>query len=310
MSIYYQKRVDYINHWPDVELFEAERIYTERCDPFIKEHGCQPFMPAKVWYSTETNYNLLLSRVIESLEEMPYKPHKAFVSAFTGFDNYSRFCQAETVIAKRIKLIISDLNDLSSRELAVQQMMKELFEAIPMQTTQYLYKQIFEDYSISRSRKVYHRLTTNGNNSDNAERKNLLDKIYGKYGYDTANPQSIREAGALLRIVFKKDSIIINTETIPVSTETKLHLLISGIHYSLRNNSEHGSSIAITKSSKTNLKRYALNYYAFMSMYAVNMLLAISKDVNAASSQMYQELHRCVSGNIDNMKQLFGSNLQ
>lgn len=34
MSDYVNKRIEYINNWPDVEPFEAEKNYEKRCNDF------------------------------------------------------------------------------------------------------------------------------------------------------------------------------------------------------------------------------------------------------------------------------------
>ena len=66
MEDYKRKRVDYINQWPQSSLFDAELQYYQRCEAFVETNGVQPFLPLKMWYEADKDYNIALSRIIES----------------------------------------------------------------------------------------------------------------------------------------------------------------------------------------------------------------------------------------------------
>lgn len=75
------------------------------------------------------------------------------------------------------------------------------------------------------------------------------------------------KASLLYRYILKNDSVSININTYSITMEDKLHILVSGFLYTLRNEIMHGSSISITKSSKTTLGTYAIDYFAYLLLY-------------------------------------------
>ena len=309
MEDYKRKRVDYINQWPQSSLFDAELQYYQRCEAFVETNGVQPFLPLKMWYEADKDYNIALSRIIESLESMPTKPHHAFSYAFICFDLYSeKIAPTGKNITERIKYIIDRIDLLAQQNPDIDQLLKDLFSSIPMQSTLFMYKVLFED--LSSNDQVYKRVTKDYNGVDNANRKALLNSIYQKYGYDkTQFGSSIRKGSALLRKLLFQNSIILGNDTYTIDRIIRLHLLLSGFLYSLRNSSAHGDSISITKSSNTSPERYALNYYAFLSMYCICLLLLIDGSTAIDENTKYKELSTVMGNNISNMKKLFGSHM-
>lgn len=309
MGDYKRKRVDYINQWPQSSLFDAELQYHQRCEAFVETNGVQPFMPLKMWYDVDRDYNISLSRIIECLESMPTEPHHAFSYAFICFDLYSeKFTPADKSITERIKYIIDRIDLLVQQNSDIDQLLKDLFSSIPMQSALFLYKVLFEGHSSDNP--VYKRVTKGYNGVDNANRKALIDSIYQKYGYDTMLfDTSIRAGAALLRKLFIQNSITLRNDTYTIDCSIRLHLLLSGFLYSLRNSSAHGDSITVTKSSKTSPERYALNYYAFLSMYCICSLLLIDGSTAIDKNTKYKELSAVMANNISNMKKLFGAHM-
>ena len=85
-----------------------------------------------------------------------------------------------------------------------------------------------------------------------------------------------------------------------------MHLLFSGVLYSLRNDYMHGLAISSAKSSKTSLSRYALNYYCFLTASVITDLLLIYGDSTIDQEAKYSELKMNVIQNYQNMNILFG----
>ncbi len=312
MADYKRKRVDYINRWPITELFESERIYQEKCDHYIKTYNLQPFTPIKMWYDTDKDYNIAISRLIECLEEMPNKPHHAFAYAFICFDSYSEIYVNTLTdkyhITDRLKKVAERIDHLASQNSKIDDMLYKLFSAIPMQSMIFLYNEMYKAFSANG--KTYYRLTHDCGNIINPTRQALFDDIYQKYGYDPS-PQNntARKGSALLKKMMTENNISVNSHSYTITRLIRLHILLSGFLYSLRNRTMHGDSLSTTKSSKTNLRRYALNYYAFLSQYCFCILMLTDQSGIPNKADKYNEIAREMETNIENMKSLFGNNM-
>lgn len=120
-----------------------------------------------------------------------------------------------------------------------------------------------------------------------------IDAIFRHYHYDPLHfNDSIRQSALLYRKIFANNTIVVDGTTFNITDNLRLHLLVSGIIYSLRNDSLHGSSMSSTKSSKTTPKRYAMNYYCYLATYTLLMLLLVDKSTmpEANKNSKYAEL--------------------
>ena len=86
--------------------------------------------------------------------------------------------------------------------------------------------------------------------------------------------------------------------------EDKLHILVSGFLYTLRNEIMHGSSISITKSSKTTLGTYAIDYFAYLLLYYLLIILIINYFSSDYPDNVYDELAENIKGNISLYKHI------
>lgn len=103
---------------------------------------------------------------------------------------------------------------------------------------------------------------------------------------------------------------MVNNNNYYISLEDKLHILVSGFLYTLRNDIMHGSSISITKSSKTTLGTFAIDYYAYLLLYYLLVTLIINKFPTDYSNNDYYTLAKNIEENINLYKQLFGSEIE
>lgn len=305
MSDYIKKRIDYINKWPNVVPFEAEINYKNRCDQFIETHTRQPFSLIKLWEDNNDHYNRAISHFIDSLDVMPFHPNFAFSFVFSALDFYSKSVYSSSNITICFKTLAEDISDLADHDTNINDLLKLLFTVIPVSSTMYLYKCLC---GLKPENKAYNRVTTNIDNRDNITRKNLVDSIYTKYGDSTAN----RNPALLYRKVFINSSISVNGTTFNITNSVRLHLLISGIIYSLRNDSLHGSSMSSTKSSQTTPKRYALNYYCYLATYTLLMILLIKHSSMSFPDKItkYAELKDVTTMNVNDFRNLFGNHIQ
>ena len=305
MSDYVQKRINYINDWPNCTPFEAEENYKHRCDQFLEINHRYPLTLMKLWIDADDNYNRAISHVIDSLDVMPYHPNFAFSFAFSSLDYYCKRVYSKKNITCCLKKLADDISDLSSQDSDVHDLLKPLFLAIPVSGTMYLYKNLC---GLKTDNNAYTRVTTNIDNRKNCARSQLIDSINQKYGQDTTN----RNPALLYRRIFSEDQLSIDNVIFKITNNTRLHLLLSGIIYTLRNDSLHGSSMSSTKSSKTTPKRYALNYYGYLATYTILMIFFIkcSSMSDIEKRTKYSELKDVTIKNMSDFREFFGNHIQ
>ena len=138
-----------------------------------------------------------------------------------------------------------------------------------------------------------------------------IDDIEKKYGLDYGRySETIRKASLLYRYLLKNDTILINTKTYNISVKDRLHILVSGFLYTLRNDIMHGSSISITKSSKTTLGTYAIDYFGFLLKYYLLLFLILNKFSSEYPSDVYDKLSNNIELNMNLYDEIFGKEIE
>lgn len=284
MSNYVQKRVDYINNWPKSQPFSAEQNYEKRCNNFIETHQTYPFRPVKVWWSNDDTYNRTISHLIDSLDMMPYHPNFSFQFIFSGLDYFTNKLYSKNTTSN-LKHTIADLVALIQQNADIKRTLDSLFEVLPVNTSLYLYQCLYGNSGHNSN--VKNRVCTDQNNSRIPNHDSITNLVFSKYGYDPANYNNglIRNGALLYRKMFVLDTVEINGQSITISNELRLYLLLCGVIYSLRNDALHGSSMSSTKSSLTSPERYASNYYCFLTTYTVLMIMLIMKTITDRMNQ-------------------------
>ena len=311
MSNYVQKRVDYINNWPKSQPFSAEQNYEKRCNNFIETHQTYPFRPVKVWWSNDDTYNRTISHLIDSLDMMPYHPNFSFQFIFSGLDYFTNKLYSKNTTSN-LKHTIADLVALIQQNADIKRTLDSLFEVLPVNTSLYLYQCLYGNSGHNSN--VKNRVCTDQNNSRIPNHDSITNLVFSKYGYDPANYNNglIRNGALLYRKMFVLDTVEINGQSITISNELRLYLLLCGVIYSLRNDALHGSSMSSTKSSLTSPERYASNYYCFLTTYTVLMIMLIMKTITdpMKQSKKYLELKNTTLENVQNFKLLFGNHIK
>ena len=311
MSNYVQKRVDYINNWPKSQPFSAEQNYEKRCNNFIETHQTYPFRPVKVWWSNDDTYNRTISHLIDSLDMMPYHPNFSFQFIFSGLDYFTNKLYSKNTTSN-LKHTIADLVALIQQNADIKRTLDSLFEVLPVNTSLYLYQCLYGNSGHNSN--VKNRVCTDQNNSRIPNHDSITNLVFSKYGYDPANYNNglIRNGALLYRKMFVLDTVEINVQSITISNELRLYLLLCGVIYSLRNDALHGSSMSSTKSSLTSPERYASNYYCFLTTYTVLMIMLIMKTITDPMNQSkkYLELKNTTLENVQNFKLLFGNHIK
>lgn len=285
--------------------FEAEKNYEKRCNDFVDQKGRHPLSLMKLWADTDDTYNRAISHFIESIDVMPYHPNFAFTFSFSALDCYVKEIYSNSNTTICLKALSDEVSILADQNNDINSLLVALFSAIPVHATMYLYKCLC---NFKPHNKAYSRLTTNSDNTENAYRKSIVDAIELKYGKDTQN----RNPALLYRKIFNSAAITLNGATINITNCFRIHLLLSGIIYSLRNDSFHGSSMSSTKSSQTTPKRYAMNYYCYIATYTLLMIILVKNSTmsDAEKDIKYGELKDITLRNVNDFCDLFGNHIQ
>lgn len=307
-----EKRIEYLNKWPNIEPFEIEKKYYALVEKMKEDNGTI-FVPFQLLKNTDTSYNKMISFMIEAIDQIEKYPNFSYEFIFKAYDCFidnfhSSFSQ---ITDKNKKLCDNEWNDILTTYSVLMQAFKKLISIIPVKACQYLYIRLTEKNS---DNKAYQRVTTevSGGSSDaSIIRKNIVDAIEQKYGVDhNRYGDTIRKASLLYRYMLKNDSVSIDLETYNISLKDRLHILVSGFLYTLRNDIMHGSSISITKSSKTTLGTYAIDYFGFLLIYYLLLFLVIKKYSSDYPSDVYGKLAENIEKNISLYKQLFGKEIE
>ncbi|GLC89801.1 hypothetical protein [Lysinibacillus piscis] len=310
-----QKRHDYIKDWPNIQPFQAENEYKNRIDNF-KKSGKELFLPHPISYSSENYHNIAVSFIIDSLDVMHKHPNFAFDFIFRAFDQYAGNLFNETTLKGKLEKSIDEWTEIINQNDNSKGLIEKLLKNIPQITCQYLYSRIFKEYDGSKPAEENEGLLLkrllkvekeNGKLIVNDEKmKRIVELSFRKFGFnemDYAN--SIRKGSRFFFVYFNSDSVNLSissdsNEDIPIKLEDKLHLLVNGILFTMRNDRAHGASSSSFKSSKASLRTYAHNHFCFISIYFLLHLLMI----DTTSSEM-DTLIEVMNRNVDSYAEFY-----
>lgn len=248
-----------------------------------------------------------------SIDQLEKYPNFSYEFIFKAYDCFSKHYHPsiEQITDKLKTLYDTEWNNILESHTLLKEAFEKLIAAIPVKACQYLYIRLFYTTQVN---KAYSRVTTDisgGTSASSNKRKAFVDAIKVKYGADYNNyADTIRKASMLYRYLLKYDTIIVDANTYNITTEDRLHVLVSGFLYTLQNDIMHGSSMAITKSGKTTLGTYAIDYFAYLLLYYLLVILIIDKFSADYSSDIYDQLADNIEKNVDIYKQLFGREIE
>jgi hypothetical protein len=270
---YSKKRIDYNNNWPNKEIeFQGQNDF----EKLLLDKGLiQIFKPIKLPLITDFQFQRLLSFKIDIYEQLPYRPDIAFDLAWRTFEAYSTHYSVigNWSVTKAWKILNKVSEDVLinalNNNLCLKLSFENLTKLIPLQATEFLIKRLFESTSnaIKSQQKQIIERTKECIGDD------LYDALENKYGKTKFNAENQRKAGMLLQLIISGKEVNINSNKYKLSLLEILKFIISGILYSYRNERFHGDSFSPFKSSKTQIKTYALSYYYLIATYFLISLL-------------------------------------
>lgn len=296
MSDYKNKRIDYINNWPNMPKFEIELRYEEK---YKSTNNGIPFSPFCMSSDNNEFYNKAISFMIDAIESLCNKPNHSFNFMFTAFDIYSKYITSIDRITDRIWSLTPIWSSLINGNADLKDSFIKLISKMPNKSLQYLFTQLHDT-------RVYNRLTSRISHSSIS---NVINEIITKYSNNYNDyAVGIRQGSRLLFHILNEDNVTISGINHSISLEEKIHLLVSGFLYSLRNDSYHGSSISCTKSSLCNMSTMANSYYSFMLTYYLLLFLIID-NTRSDKQNAFSSLALNIKSNIDQYTCLFGNHI-
>lgn len=307
-----ERRIDYLNNWPNVEPFDIEKKYYSLVKKIKKENGTI-FVPFQLKKNDDTSYNKTISFMIEAVDQIEKYPNFSYEFIFKAYDCFMDlfYPSISQITDKNKKLCDNEWKSILDSNPMLMNAFEKLIATIPVKACQYLYIRLTNR---TGDNKAYQRVSTDvsgGSSINSTKRKNIVDDIENKYGIDyTRYSESIRKASLLYRYILKNDSFSFDEKTYNIITEDKLHILVSGFLYTLRNDIMHGSSISITKSSKTTLGSFAIDYFAYLLLYYLLVMLIIYKFSGDYPADVYDKLADNINRNVNLYVQLFGKEIE
>ena len=171
-------------------------------------------------------------------------------------------------IPKKTRVIINKicedvLNNQYNDNVKLKDAVQNLFESIPLQSTEFLVKRLFEKTSISIE----------------SQQGRIIERVQESLGIDFFNAFKNkyseldaavqRNAGMLLQQIIAGKQVTINGQNFKFDRAKILKFIINGILYTYRNERFHGDAFSPFKSSTAKIKTYANSYYFLISIYFI-----------------------------------------
>lgn len=289
----------YVNWRLDADLdvsYPAEAAMMDR----LVSTGNVLFVPYPFKYTDDAEFHFHLAFLVEAIELMPLKIDLSFDAVWRAFEsvykkaiapNDFKLGQESPIVAKKI-----------DKSADLDEVLNELFSAIPMQTCEYIVKRIFDTWRSHNSdwQKIWNRL--NNPAPFHSDVRRLLEKMAAKYGAPKLQPVEQRKAAGLIRIALDGKEVNVNGTTIKLSRQERISFLVNALLYTFRNDRFHGSMQPPFKSSKGSLKTYAHTHYCFLwahllFLYSLGALLpkvvshALISENTAKNLEAFRELY-------------------
>jgi hypothetical protein len=259
-----QSRVEAITRWSSTGLttprglLPVERDYRDRIDRL----GSWLFRPLALPYSDDTAYNLQVSYLVDAYDALASRPDIAFDSAWKAWESLLRTSPLVSTAN-----VTDMLRSVATRGLDPITL-KTLMDNPPAQTCEYLFKRIVAtDPGDTAGMRNVQRLT--GHPPFDATFTRLRSALRRKY-IDTGPTLDQARRGAMaLRLILRGDAMSIGGDLFELDLPHRLHLLLSGLLYTARNERFHGSSFSPFISSDTTLRTYCHPHYLFVCSYSL-----------------------------------------
>ncbi|MCX7252271.1 MAG: hypothetical protein NTX37_12385 [Burkholderiales bacterium] len=278
------KRLDFVNSWPNTALFPAEQAFDELLRNL---NGRQCFHPHRFLPTSDREAHITISYLIDALGSLPKRPDHAFDWIWRAMENIvTSYASGNITDCLRVEAAPKILGCLRS-DARLHRAFFNLLDKIPYQTCEYLFKQVAAGKPYSVSSKNHAAMSKFGKRlllrSGSGEITSyplqfFLTALTTKYDY--SNHSQRRNGAALLRLGIQGGLLRIGNAELQLADSDRLFFLLSGLGYSFRNDRAHANSIAPFQSSYASLKTYAHCWFMFLFVY--QSLICYLKTISSA----------------------------
>ncbi|HFI0702601.1 TPA: hypothetical protein ACGO3H_002109 [Streptococcus suis] len=308
-----EKRIMYINEWPSCQVFEAENVYLSRYEDSAIQFKSYQF---KVF--DDKNYNIVISNIMDALDNMPRRPDIAFEFYWKALDNILYTISGSGKNSKeQLQDLIRYLFTLVSKSDDIYKLFIDYFAVLPEKSAKYLYRNIFQGYDLNREfsfqEKSVKQLILRLIDYEPASKEKIvaiINYIASKYGYDpSTNFQELRNGWRFLyklligETLTLKENITFNNQSVNIislTVEERLNFFINGILYTFRNDRFHGNIISPFRTSKTTFETYSHPTYCLILVDYILLLL-----LQKSSFTETRQLLKHSLNNLEYYKQMF-----
>lgn len=304
-------RVKLNNEWPMINHeFHAEAAFKKL---LAENDNINIFLPAKLNYCEDYDFQFYLSFNLDALEMIPNRPDLAFDNIWKILDaEFFKVKEAITSQESRFDLFVNKLLDNRDDEASF----IPFLNIIPMQTCEYAMKRIIEASKATDKDTI-----SFFKRARNVLQPKLTDALLEKYNLDSSGKLSDsnqRKAGALLQLLFRGNTIKLElakqnendepiVEDFSLNDKDKLKLLLKIIFANYRNERFHGSVFPPFRSSTAKLKTYVHAYYLFNLAYCMLLEVFLYKDYNVID---HKTVNNVVKRNLESFIYLFKNQLK
>ena len=280
-------RIEYINKWPNCELFKAEKEYLQR----YRKCNVQ-FKPYCYEFNENRDYNILVSNVMDALDNMPARPDLAFEFYWKALDNFLFTVSESTKTNKtQLQALIKYLSKCAQENKNVEQLFNLYFRCVPEKTVKYIYRKLFQEYNSNiiidkiekTTRQLHLRLYDYEKSTNNSNIKSIIHFISNEYGYKPdVDYMRVRNGWRFFQKLLSGETIEKDKNGKKIASksfsfEERMNIFINGILYTFRNERFHGKLISPFRTSKTRFETYSHPTYCLVLVdFILGLLLAKS----------------------------------
>lgn len=304
-----EKRVEYINNWPTKYSFKKEEEYKERYISCTNKYSAY----SNFIVDNDKSYNIVISNVMDSLDQLPERPDLAFEFYWKAIDNlFKKFPDNNRTSKEQLQYAIKNIwiNKIN-QNYNLKKLIKNLIGEIKEPSITYLRKRMIYKFDINKSlddqikptRQLIKRLCDyfKGRKSEENKIKIIIKNIYNKCN-DSQKTSAYHDADRFFLKLITGENLITNNGNIQLSLEEQINFIINGLLYTFRNDRFHGNLISPFRSSYTKFSTYAHPFYCLI--WAELLLLLLLEDDNFVDMSLL--INHC-NDNLKFFKELFSS---
>ncbi|EES48055.1 hypothetical protein NE172_12685 [Clostridium botulinum] len=266
-----EKRVEYINNWPREYVFEKESEYKERYINCTNNYSAYN----NFHVDNDKSYNIAISNIMDSLDQMPKRPDLAFEFYWKAIDNiFNKFPVQYKTSKQQLQYAIKNIwIDKINVNEKLKELIVNIIKSIKEPSVTYLRKRIIERYdrnlTLDRqndkaTRQLLLRLYEyfEGNNVKQNKLQTIINNLYDKTKAENNN--GYHNADRFFLRLLRGESLLVDNMSLELDLEESINFIVNGLIYTFRNERFHGSLISPFRSSYTKFSTYSHPFYCLI----------------------------------------------